>query len=38
MLETVLSQSEVREEWVEEKKALVDADGGLEGFFEEEVQ
>jgi tRNA nucleotidyltransferase (CCA-adding enzyme) len=38
MLDTVLSQSEVSEEWVEEKKALVDADGGLEGFFEEEVQ
>ena len=37
MLDKVLSQSEVSDEWMEEKKALVDADEGLEGFFEEEV-
>ena len=37
MLDTVLSQSEVSDEWMEEKKALVDADEGLEGFLEEEV-
>lgn len=34
LLDTVLSQSEVGEEWRKEKAALVDADENLKGFFE----
>ena len=37
MLDMLLSQSEVSKEWVEEKKALIEADEGLEAFFQEEV-
>lgn len=37
MLDILLSQSEVSKEWVEEKKALVEADEGLEAFFQEDV-
>ncbi|KAJ8107808.1 hypothetical protein OPT61_g8606 [Boeremia exigua] len=35
LLNAVLSQSEVSEEWKKEKAALADADKGLRGFFEE---
>lgn len=37
MLDAVLSQSEVNEEWQSEKMTLVDVDEGLKGFFEVNV-
>ncbi|KAF9694374.1 hypothetical protein EKO04_007381 [Ascochyta lentis] len=36
LLDVILSQSEVQEQWTEEKRELVHADEGLEGFFEDE--
>ncbi|KAF3044040.1 CCA tRNA nucleotidyltransferase, mitochondrial [Didymella heteroderae] len=38
LLDAVLSQSEVKEEWGKEKEVLVEADEGLGGFFEESAQ